>query len=154
MPDQMFFSRDFTSLERGKRREARTEVCRCCKVWLKDAPESILEGVVVDISRCGMCIRMLEALPPGSTVMIQLMRGENFRRPLAAPIEGTVIRNDEDEEGFIDHGIQLQRGEFRRAGSPRLVGRTRRPAPRAPRRRGQSRMHTADLRAAGRRSRG
>lgn len=153
MPDEMFFTGDFKSLRRGKRREARTPTCRPCLVWPKDAPDITFQGVVVDVNPYGMRIRMLEPLPPGSAVMIQLMRDEDFAVPLADPVEGLVVRNKETPEGFADHGVQIPHPEFEgtRENRPvRPTTETRRPLPR---RGTPPRMHIVDITTAQRRTR-
>jgi hypothetical protein len=105
-----------------------------------------IEGVVVDTTPYGMCIRMLEIIPPGTSVMVQLMRDEEFRDPLSTPISGMVVRSMESEDSFVDHGVELQRAEMLHAERSKPVKlETKRVIPY--RRRGiQSRMHTTDLR--------
>lgn len=142
MPDDMFLSPDQRSLRRGNRRAPRTETCRPCLVWPKDAAELTNQGVIMNINPYGMCIRMLDSLAPGTTILVQLMRDEEFRVPLSAPVEGMVVRNAEVPEGFTDHGIELlQRALERKQTTVRHApGRGRTPA------RGPVRMHTIDFR--------
>ncbi|HOJ34244.1 MAG TPA: hypothetical protein PKY35_11815 [Candidatus Hydrogenedentes bacterium] len=152
MPDEMFFSEDAKCLRRGKRREARTPTCRPCLVWPKDEPEMTFQGVVVDVNPYGMRIRMLDSLPPGTAIMVQLMRDEDFTIPLAAPVEGLIVRNKETAEGLYDHGIQLRLTDFRRS-EPSVPLRPI-PRPIIPLRRGgQSRMHIIDITVGNRRTR-
>jgi len=102
------------------------------------------EGVVTDMSPYGLCVRMMEPVPPGTPIMLQLMRDERFSDPLATPLEGLIVRSTVTDEGFVDHGVQIQRAEFRRAGQSRPVHIERRRS--TPYRRGgQSRMHTIDI---------
>ena len=107
MADEMFFSPDMLSLHRGKRRVSRTPTCRPCVAWLKDKPDTRYYGVVLDLSPAGVRIRMLDLLPVGCTLCFQLMRDEEFSVPLAPPLEGEVIRIQEDQEAFVDHGVLL-----------------------------------------------
>lgn len=103
----MFFSQDMLSLHRGKRRVSRTPTCRPCVAWLKDKPETRYYGVVMDVSTAGVRIRMLDLIPAGCVLCFQMMRDEDFSVPLAAPLEGEVIRVKEDREAFVDHGLLL-----------------------------------------------
>ncbi len=144
MSDEMFLSGDSRSLHRGKRRYKRTDVCRPCILWPKDAPDMTFQGVVLDVTPYGVGIRMLDTLPPGTVIMFQLMRNEDFTEPLSPPTEGMIVRNNIVEEGFIDHGIQIRREQIRRAESSRPI-RIERKLPRPVVRRGQSRMKTTDL---------
>jgi len=147
MPDDMIMSRDSRSLRRGNRRAPRTETCRPCLVWPKEVPGLINQGVIINITPYGMCIRMLEPLAPGTAVVVQLMRDEEFRVPLSAPVEGTIVRNaDVVPDGFMDHGIEvLQRMLERKEPRVRYADQRGRPAQRGP-----VRMHTIDFRVGGR----
>ena len=142
MSDDMFLSGDNRSLRRGKRRAPRTETCRPCLLWPKDIPDMTYQGVIINVTPYGMCIRMIDSLPPGSLVQVQLMRDEEFKYPLSAPVEGMVVRNSEEEVGFMDHGVQLLRKAIAQNTNRPVVNTVRRPA--APRR-ARTRMHTIDL---------
>jgi hypothetical protein len=50
----MVISPDNRSMQRGRRRASRTEVCRPCLVWVPEAPEAPFEGVVLDLNP-GVC---------------------------------------------------------------------------------------------------
>ena len=142
MPDDMMLSNDSRSLRRGNRRAPRTETCRPCLIWPKDAPSLVSQGVIININPYGMCIRMLDALPPGTEVQVQLMRDEEFRVPLSSPVEGMIVRNAEVPEGFMDHGIQVLQQALERK-EPRVRYNDLRGRQNA---RGPIRMHTIDLR--------
>ena len=142
MPDDMMLSRDNRSLRRGNRRAPRTETCRPCLLWQKDAPDLVSQGVIININPYGMCIRMLELLAPGTSVVVQLMRDEEFRVPLSSPVEGMVVRNADVPDGFMDHGIEVLQRALERA-EARFIsvnGRSRKAS------RGPVRMHTIDFR--------
>lgn len=141
MQDEMFFTDDNKSLRRGKRSAPRTETCRPCIVWAKDAPEVEYQGVIMDLSPYGMLVRMLGTLAPGSEIKVQLMRDEEFRDPLADPLDGMVVRTIVDEDGFTDHGVQIVLTEIPKP-PPRPI---RMPSQRgsAPRKRNQ--MHSIDI---------
>lgn len=142
MADDMMMSGDNRSMRRGKRRAPRTETCRPCLIWPKDTPDLSFQGVIVNVTPYGMCIRMLDSLPQGTIVMVQLMRDEEFRYPLSSPVEGLVVRNSEEEVGFMDHGVQLLRKAIERPESRPIVAQSRQPkTPRTTR----ARMHTIDL---------
>ncbi len=140
--DDMFFSPDERSLRRGRRVARRTPTCRPCVVWTADEPELRFHGVVLDVSPYGMLIRMLEPVPPETPVLIQLMRDDQFQRPLSAPVSGRIIRHAGAVGEFTDHGVRLEVPEISRV-EARPV-RTVRPAAAPPRTR--PRMHTIDLR--------
>ena len=142
--DELFFFASDTSLRRGKRRTPRTETCRPCLLWSEDVPEFAFQGIALNVTPYGLLIRMLETIPAGTHVMVQLMRDEEFRDPLAPPIKGIVVRIETDSEGFADHGIQLVRPAIPRAESP-LYRTHRRQLPSAPPTRRPSRMHTLDF---------
>lgn len=142
MGDDMMMSGDNRSLRRGKRRAPRTETCRPCLVWPKEVPDLTYQGVIINVTPYGMCVRMLDSLPQGTIVMVQLMRDEEFRYPLSAPVEGMIVRNAEDEIGFMDHGVQLLRKALERPATRPVVSQTRRPAST---RSTRTRMHTIDL---------
>ncbi|HRK34305.1 MAG TPA: hypothetical protein PLJ47_06890 [Candidatus Hydrogenedentes bacterium] len=142
MPDDMMLSRDNKSLRRGNRRAPRTETCRPCLVWPKEVPGDINQGVIININPYGMCIRMLEPLGPGTPVVVQLMRDEEFRVPLSAPVEGMVVRNADVPDGFMDHGIELLQRVLERK-ETRYIPVSSRNRGNA---RGPSRMHTIDFR--------
>ena len=61
----------------------------------------------MDVSPVGVRIRMLDLVPEDCVLCIQLMRDEAFEEPLAAPLEGRVVRVSEEQAGFVDHGISL-----------------------------------------------
>ncbi len=148
MPDDMFFSADARSLRRGRRRAARTQICRPCLIWPSDAKDVTLQGVALDISPYGMRVRMVETLPPGTPVRVQLMRDEQFTQPFADPVHAVVVRIRDEGNQFTDHGIQIVREA--------IVHETAKPAeaPRQELPRGgqqQTRMHTIDLRVGDRR---
>jgi hypothetical protein len=140
MRDEMFFTSDMRSLRRGKRIAARTETCRPCVIWPADARDVELHGVVMDVSPFGMLIRMLDSIPPGTEIVIQLMRDDDFREPLAKPLEGKVVRNHGEFGGFRDHGVQLVQKDVKRPESKPVRLEKRRPL-RYP----KSRMHTIDV---------
>ena len=119
--DEMFFANDNRSLRRGRRRAARTETCRPCVVWPKDAPEMPAQGVVVDVTPYGLGVRMLEYVAPGNLVCVQFMQDDHFEVPLSAPIESMVVRVIETDDGFYDHGLEIMRREIRRVERNRPV---------------------------------
>ena len=141
MYDDMFFANDNASLQRGKRRAARTETCRPCLVWLKDAPEDKYRGVAIDVNPYGACVRMLEPIPEGAEIFLQLMRDERFEQPLTAPLDGVVRRVTEGDGGFTDHGIQIEQEDIRREEAPPVRSGPRR----AETKREPTRMHTIDI---------
>lgn len=145
MADEMFFTNDEGSLRRGRRRAPRTEVCRPCIIWPEDAPDMAFQGVVIDVTPYGMCIRMLDHIPVGTKVQIQLMRDEEFKTPLAEPHAGMIVRLSEADEGFVDHGVQLQIREIKRVEQARPVSIERRRTVVWNRRSAASRMHTLDI---------
>lgn len=141
MPDDMYFTRDERSLRRGHRVASRTETCRACLVTAQfDRPQEF-KGVVLDVNPYGMLIRMMDIVPLGAQVSVQLMRDEAFRDPLAQPLEGIVVRLEEDADGFMDHGIKLVLRDARRESSRPVRIDPRRPARRPQR----TRMHTFDF---------
>ena len=142
--DDMFLSPDRKSLWRGRRIARRTQIFRPCLVWPREMPEMKLHGVALDVSPHGMRIRMLEDLPPGTEVRIQLMRDEEFSEPLARPIAAEVARNTQDEGGFVDHGVAIPHEAVKRKEHKPLL-RAQRPIQRL----SQSRMHTIDFRIGG-----
>lgn len=141
MFDDMFFSDDNKSLRRGRRRSSRTETCRPCLVWPKEAPELTFSGVAINMNPFGMLVRMIDNMPSGTAVMVQLMRDEEFLEPLTAPLDGTVVRATSGDGEFVDHGMQLSRPPIARAES-RPIPRARRTTAPEPT---QSRMHTMDV---------
>lgn len=148
MTDDMFFTDDMRSLRRGKRIAPRTETCRPCLVWAKDAPDAKFFGVVMDINPYGMRIRMMDEIGPDTAVVVQLMRDEDYEVPLARPLEATVVRIQPTKEDLTDHGVQLRREEngLRHA---RPVGIEGRP----PVERQRESMYTLDITAGNRRRR-
>ena len=128
MGDDMFLSGDNRSLRRGKRRAPRTETCRPCLLWPKEMPDLTYQGVITNVTPYGMCVRMIESIPAGSLVQIQLMRDEEFKYPLSAPVEGMVVRNSEEEVGFMDHGVLLLRKAIGQAATRPMANAIRRPA--------------------------
>ena len=142
MGDDMMMSGDNRSMRRGKRRAPRTETCRPCLVWPKEVSDMTFQGVIMNVTPYGMCVRMLDSLPQGTVVMVQLMRDEEFRYPLSAPVEGMVVRNSEDEVGFMDHGVQLLRKAIERPESRPTMIQSRLPKTS---RTARTRMHTIDL---------
>lgn len=150
MPDDMFFSRDERSLRRGKRVAKRTDTCRACLVVPKDGAGQDIEGVVMDVSPYGMLIRMMETLPIGTEVTVQLMRDESFREPFSTPHSGTVVRYEGSPGRFTDHGVELEVKEIIRQESRPVNIAPRRPSPPTP----PTRMHTIDFTVGGDSSKG
>lgn len=107
MADDMFFTKDGRALRRGRRISPRTETCRPCLLWLAEDHETQFPGVVMDMSPYGMRVRMIEALPQGSVVTVQMMRDEEYTVPLSDPVQATVARVLPDDTGFIDHGVRI-----------------------------------------------
>lgn len=141
MSDDMFFSADSRSLRRGKRVAQRTPTCRPCLVWPADAPEITVQGVILNINPFGMLIRMLDALPPAMDVRVQLMRDEDFQQPLAPPVEGVIVRQVTNEDGFVDHGVRLSQKKAQAENVRRIQYTPRRESPRPT----SPRMHTLDI---------
>jgi hypothetical protein len=101
------------------------------------------QGVIMDLSPYGMLVRMLGLLPPGAEVRVQLMRDEEFRDPLADPLEGMVVRTVSHDEGFTDHGIQIVQKELPKSPPAPLGMQPKRRRPRIPRK--KAGMHTIDI---------
>lgn len=139
MPDEMFLTEDGRALKRGKRIARRTEVARPCVVWLEDLPETRYDGLVLDITPYGMLLRMVETLPPGTPVCVQLLRDDPSQTPLAQPHVGVIVRTLPGER-FTRHGVKLVHKELPKV-EPRRVE-TPKAAP--ARRRSRPRMHTID----------
>jgi hypothetical protein len=138
MADEMFFTNDQLSLHRGKRGRSRTDTCRPCLVKAKDGSFDDIEGVVMDISPFGMLVRLIESVPVGTELLVQLMRDESFQVPFSSSHEGTVVRIEANAGGFADHGIKLINRDVRRVESKPVAPRPR-PTPR------RTRMHTLDV---------
>lgn len=117
----MVISSDNRSMQRGRRRARRTEVCRPCLVWSPDKPDEKFEGVVLDLNPRGLRIRMLELFPEGTPLRAQLMRDENFQVPLSQPLSIKVVRVAESPDGFVDHGTALEIARIKRAETVRPV---------------------------------
>jgi hypothetical protein len=117
----MVISADNRSMQRGRRRAARTEVCRPSLVWRPDEPELKFEGVVLDLNPRGLRIRMLEDIPEGTALHVQLMRDEEFQVPLSQPLSVVVVRVQGSPDGFYDHGTLLQVAKIRRTGTVRPI---------------------------------
>ncbi len=145
MTDEMFLSDDKKSLRRGRRREQRTDTCRPCRIWPKDAAELSVQGVIINITPYGMCVRMMENVAVGTEVMVQLMRDERFNEPLSPPVEGLIVRVLDDPEGFMDHGVQLLQKQIERHEVRQLYARTVANS----KKRTSTRMHTIDFRVGG-----
>lgn len=140
-PDEsMMWSPGLRSLRRGRRRAPRTEVCRPCLIWHAADPEAKREGVVLDLNRHGMRVRMLDEFTVGDHVIIQLMRDDDFSIPLGPPINGKVVRNVLGGEGLADHGVELHHPEI-----SRKLSRPAEAVRSAPVRRSAPRMHTVDI---------
>ena len=138
--EEMIWSPELKSLRRGRRSAARTEVCRPCLVWIDGEPEHKIQGVLLDLNKHGMRIRLMDTLPAGAVVGVQMMRDEDFQVPLSPPICAKVVRTQSGFGGLIDHGLKL------------IMKPIKRPAPkpvsivvRRPRRTARTRMHTLDL---------
>ncbi len=133
MPDEMFFSKDERALVRGRRTAKRTPTMRPCLLTLSDGGQ--VEGIILNLTPHGMLVRVLGTLEIGTPVEVQMMRDENFQKPLAEARHGTVVRLDASDGVFSDMGIKLE--NKRAAPRPRaktILPRTVAPArPRAPR---------------------
>ena len=140
MPDDMFFLPDRKSLRRGRRVAVRTETCRPCVIWPVDAPEARHNGIALDVSPHGMRVRMMDALPEGQAVWVQMMRDEDFLVPLTDPMEARVVRSEPELDGFLDHGVKIIRQKLKREEPRRGVATRRTPAPAR-----SSRMYTLDI---------
>ena len=117
----MVISSDNRSLQRGRRRAARTEVCRPSLIWLPEDPNDQIEAVVLDLNPRGMRIRMLDEFPAGTELMVQLMRDEDFQVPLSQPLRVLVVRVGTSPDGFFDHGTSLQVAKIRKASGARPI---------------------------------
>jgi hypothetical protein len=110
-------------------------------VWPKEAPELTFSGVAINMNPFGLLVRMIDNMPSGTAVMVQLMRDEEFLEPLTAPLEGTVVRASSGDGEFVDHGMKLSRPPIDRSES-RPVPMARRKTMAEPE---PSRMHTMDV---------
>ena len=117
----MVISNDNRSLQRGRRRAVRTEVCRPSLVWLPESPEEKMEGVVLDLNPRGLRVRMLDGFEEGTRLMVQLMRDEEFQVPLSQPLSVLVVRTQGSPDGFFDHGTLLQVSKIKKPGTVRPV---------------------------------
>lgn len=138
--EELVVTTDSTAVRRGRRKAARTEVCRPCLVWLPDASEVKMESVVMDLNPHGMRLRMIDALPSGQVVMAQLMRDEAFQVPLSPPITAVVTRVRRGADGLVDHGLKIQHAKIKSAPAANTA-RGMKPSPGGVR---GTRMHTAD----------
>jgi len=141
MADDMFFTKDGRALRRGRRVAPRTETCRPCLLWITDDPETPYPGVVMDMSPYGMRVRMVEALPQGATVTVQMMRDEEYTVPLSDPVQAHVARVLPDETGFMDHGVRILQKVARRPEARPIQPRKETQAVPAP----ATRMYTMDI---------
>ena len=145
MADEMFFTKGDKALRRGNRIHPRTDTCRPCMVRLRSAPSMELEGVIMDVSPKGMRVRMIEALPLGTEITVQLMRDESFTTPFSMAHNAVVMRHIPGTAGFTDHGIKLQLMPIKK-----LNWKPPKQAARGPAHRTEpSRMHTLDVRVGG-----
>src|SRR5262245_22381829 len=92
MPDEMFFSKDERALVRGRRAAKRTATMRPCLLMLPGGDQ--IEGIILNLTPHGMLVRVMQSLEIGTKVEVQMMRDENFQKPLAEPRYGTVVRLD------------------------------------------------------------
>ena len=141
MRDEMFFSNDELSLLRVKRSAARTEVCRPCLVAARGPSPRAVEGVIMDMNPHGMLVRMLERVPVGSRVVVQMMRDDKFQRAFSSPRDGTIVRTTAADDGFTDHGIKLTIKRILKASERPIIIERARPRPRS----SPARMHTIDV---------
>ncbi|MFP4500157.1 MAG: hypothetical protein ACLFTT_04080 [Candidatus Hydrogenedentota bacterium] len=138
---EMVWSETQKSLHRGRRRAPRTEVFRPCLVWLQIAPQLKLQGVVMDLTPYGLRVRLIEHIPPGTAVAVQMMRDEEFAVPLSPPLEATIVRNEAVPEGLTDHGLRVEQKPIKQTNTTRPISAYRSRTPRRPR----TRMHTLDV---------
>jgi len=138
--EEMFTAANERSLCRGRRIAPRTEVCRPAVAWGKATPDKKVEGVMLDLNPYGMKLRMLHSFPPGTELMVQMMRDEGFTIPLSPPIEVRVVRTAKAMAGLTDHGIKVTLSKIRRSEEGRPTPLTRAQALR----RRPTRMHTVD----------
>jgi hypothetical protein len=103
----------------------------------------------MDVNPYGMRIRAIEALSRRATILVQMMRDDDFEEPPAEPVEARIARCEPEAEGFFDHGIRIERGGTRRVAPRPLAEPVKRPA-RAP----GARMYTFDVTVGDRRRRG
>lgn len=139
--DGMVLGSDQKSVQRGRRQQTRTEVCRPCMFWHVEQPEVKMEGVVLDLTPHGMRIRTLEEMSFGAEVMVQLMRGDEYDQPLSDPHMADVVRVASVGDGFYDLGCKIKHKRIRKVGEAPPV-RIEQPKPVERR---QSRMHTLDV---------
>lgn len=137
----MVIGADNKSVQRGRRKQSRTEVCRPCMFWHVDTPDQKMEGVVLDLTPHGMRIRTLEEVTFGAEIMVQLMRGDEYEQPLSAPHRVGVMRVSEAVDGFHDLGCKIEHKHIRRAGEA-LPVRIEKIKPVVRR---KTRMHTLDI---------
>jgi hypothetical protein len=95
-------------------------------VWLPDAEEEKMEGVVLDLNPRGLRVRMLDPFPEGSRLMVQLMRDDEFQVPLSQPLKVLVVRTQGSQDGFYDHGTLLEVSKIKKPGAIRPI-RAQRP---------------------------
>ncbi len=100
-----------------------------------------MQGVMLDLNPYGMKVRMLDQLPEGMEVTLQMMRDEEFRVPLSPPIHARVMRVEDAGEGFFDHGLKVRIDAIKRVGQGRPVPiKKLRPSKRTP-----TRMYSLEL---------
>lgn len=139
--EDMFVTEDERSLQKGRRVAPRTQVCRPCLVWTRDAPEEKRQAVALDLNAYGMLVRTVDPLPLGARVHVQLMRDEFFQTPLSGPLELEVVRVEEAMGGFADLGLKHLLKKLAKD-TPAKSAQLARPArPRPPK---ATRMHLAD----------
>lgn len=138
--EEMIWSAELKSLRRGRRAAPRTDVCRPCLVWLEQSAGDKIEGVLLDLNPHGMRIRLMDTLPAGAVVGVQMMRDEDFEIPLSPPIRARVVRTQTGFGGLVDHGLKLIVSPIKRAESKPVAIKIRRP-----RRSARTRMHTVDI---------
>ena len=117
----LVMSSDNRSMQRGRRRATRTEVCRPCLVWLPNDEHTKMEGVVLDLNPRGLRVRMLDEFAEGTRLMVQLMRDDEFQVPLSQPLSVLVVRTQTSPDGFYDHGTLLQVSKIKKPGAVRPI---------------------------------
>ena len=112
-------------------------------VSLRDNPEVELPGVIMDINPHGMLIRLMETIPVGQRILIQMMRDDTYQRKLSTPHKGETRRVEGTPDGFFDHGVKLEVENIRKSNERpvHIPNRNSRPQ----RATHPSRMHTVDM---------
>ncbi len=107
MAEELYFSPDGKSLQRGKRASKRRPIDRMVEMWRVGEADQPVDGRATDISLDGLMIHTAAEFAVGDEIMVDVKRDKELDGPTFLYARARIVRIIEVEGGLHGLGIRL-----------------------------------------------